>query len=585
MTPASPGLGAARERFWAAAGAAREVRDTIAASWTRSRRWEIPPDGVAPTYTAEPDLETPLARAAGVVLPSVQESLNGSPVSLILTDRDGVVLDRRSDDSGLVRYLDRVQLAPGFSYAEQDVGTNGIGTALESGQPTEVWGQEHYTGVLDTLGCAGVPVRHPVSGQTVGLLDMTCWSSDAGPLLLAMAKSTASLIEQELLRDSGRRELDLFGEYLRACRRSTAIVLAVNADVVMLNDNARHLLTPEDQAMLIAVTGEAAERGKQTSMIVELPSGGRARLLCSPIVSGGGPAGGVARVRLERGVEQPLGGRNALAHPLPGVVGSGGLWVLACEEIRNHYLHREWVTIGGEAGVGKFAVASALHRLYHPTRPFRVVDLAQPYGEDELLSVVRAELEQLDGTLVLRHVHAVRGTRRDALANLLHQYRARRGDGWVVATGAGSLGRDALLSCFPASVELPPLRHHADDIAQIVPVLLARLATGRDLTVSGQAMQLLMRTPWPGNVAELTDTLRTVVQHRRSGVIEAADLPANCHTISGRLLNPLESMERDAVVAALRAFGGNRSKAAASLSMSRATIYRKIQQYRIDVPS
>ena len=39
------------------------------------------------------------------------------------------------------------------------------------------------------------------------------------------------------------------------------------------------------------------------------------------------------------------------------------------------------------------------------------------------------------------------------------------------------------------------------------------------------------------------------------------------------------------MVAALRAFGGNRSKAAASLSMSRATIYRKIQQYRIDVPS
>ncbi|WP_178379772.1 sigma-54-dependent Fis family transcriptional regulator [Cryptosporangium aurantiacum] len=533
-------------------------------------------------------MDSPLARCARVVLSSVQESLNGSAVSLILTDRDGVVLDRRTDDTSLVRYLDRVQLAPGFSYAEQEVGTNGIGTALESGQPTEVWGQEHYTGVLDTLGCAGVPVRHPVSGQTVGLLDLTCWNKDAGPLLLAMAKSAASLIEQELLRESGRRELDLFGEYLRACRRSTAIVLAVNPDLVMMNDNARHLLAPEDQAVLIAVSAEAAERGKQTSTIVELPSGGRARLLCSPVVSGDGTAGGVSRIRLERALDHPTAGRGVLTQSLPGLAGTGGLWVLACEEIRNHYLHREWVTICGEPGVGKQAVAASLHRLYHPERPMRVVDLAQRYTEDELLTTVRIALDQLrGGTLVLRHLHALRGRPRESLANLLHRHRAEPRAGWVVATGTppAVTGRDALLSCFPASVELPPLRHHAEDIAQIVPMLLGRLATGRDLTVSGQAMQLLMRTPWPGNIAELVDTLRTVVAHRRAGTIEAADLPANCHTISGRLLNPLESMERDAIVAALRAFGGNRSKAAASLSMSRATIYRKIQHYRIDVPS
>jgi transcriptional regulator of acetoin/glycerol metabolism len=51
------------------------------------------------------------------------------------------------------------------------------------------------------------------------------------------------------------------------------------------------------------------------------------------------------------------------------------------------------------------------------------------------------------------------------------------------------------------------------------------------------------------------------------------------HPVSGQTLGVLElTMEQDAVVAALRAFGGNRSRAATSLSMSRATIYRKVQQ-------
>src|SRR5580698_2206683 len=73
----------------------------------------------------------------------------------------GLVLTRLTADHDLERALDGIKLAPGFSYAEERVGTNGIGTALESGGPAHVFGHEHYAETLEGLACAGVPIHDP----------------------------------------------------------------------------------------------------------------------------------------------------------------------------------------------------------------------------------------------------------------------------------------------------------------------------------------------------------------------------------------------------------------------------------------
>ena len=61
----------------------------------------------------------------------------------------------------------------------------------------------------------------------------------------------------------------------------------------------------------------------------------------------------------------------------------------------------------------------------------------------------------------------------------------------------------------------------------------------------------------------------------------AADLPPETVAVSRRLLSPLESIERDAIARALADAQGNKAKAAKSLGMSRATIYRKIHEFGI----
>ena len=254
------------------------VRKPILASWWRSRQWNVAADHIDLTYLHEPDLETTLARSADPVLRHLLEQLDGQPISIILTDANGLVLARMTADHDLERALDSVMLAPGFSYAEARVGTNGIGTALESGGPAHVFGHEHYAEHLEQFGCAGVPIHDPVTGKTVGVIDLTCWRKDADPLMLSLVKATADQITQALVSASTSRDVDLLQEYVRTCRRTGGIVMALGNDVVMLNDHARRLLDPGDQAALIGHATEALVRRTTGAVNVDLPSGAVARV-------------------------------------------------------------------------------------------------------------------------------------------------------------------------------------------------------------------------------------------------------------------------------------------------------------------
>ena len=141
-----------------------------------------------------------------------------------------------------------------------------------------------------------------------------------------------------------------------------------------------------------------------------------------------------------------------------------------------------------------------------------------------------------------------------------------------------------LLTLFPLTVEVPPLRHHVEDVRELVPYFLNQLSHG-ELTCAPEAMQQLMRSSWQGNTAELCQVLKQVVlRRRRTGVITPADLPARVQAISRRSLSQLEALERDAIIRSLVANDGHKGRAAKSLGMSRATIYRKIHDYGIQPP-
>jgi transcriptional regulator of acetoin/glycerol metabolism len=274
------------------------------------------------------------------------------------------------------------------------------------------------------------------------------------------------------------------------------------------------------------------------------------------------------------------------AMSLPGIVGSGAAWRRACRITEAGYERGEWLTLEGERGVGKLALVRAVHQRRNPTAPCHVLDAADAAHVGDWIEQVRAELFGGTGLLVLRHVHALNTRQVRGLTSALQDAKAAGRDAELrvavtLDRGASRADLTGLLRLFPRTVAVPPLRHHSEDLRELVPFFLGRLSQQGRLSCSPAATQLLLRHTWPGNAAQLWQVLKQVVQRRRVGLILPEDLPPECWTVSRRVLSPLESIERDAIVQSLLDHDGNKIRAARALGMSRATIYRRIHEYGI----
>jgi transcriptional regulator of acetoin/glycerol metabolism len=528
----------------------------VVASWLRSRDLKLGTDKTETIHVDEPDVDTPLTRSAGQVLRRLCRQLDGRPFSIVFTDPTGFVLSRLTTDADFERQLDR----------DRDADN------------------------VDDLAHAEAPIRHPISGRTIGAVNLTCRRQDAGALLLTLAEIAAEQIRQALVENSGLDELELFQAYRGTCRRMRGIVFALTSDAMIVNDYARTVLDPADQVALLAETADALTTRRRGSTVVNLPTGAAARLYCRLVRNSGSIVGVVAHVKLDGGESQQANGREALPTPLPGLVGSAPLWLRACHEVEDVVQSGEWLAMTGEPGVGKMELLRTVLLNQQPGQQFVQLDAADAAGDQHWLNSVRRTLVETADSVVVRHIHVLNGPRLRALTSALQQANSGERDHprWVAVTlthPLGNMNLADLLRLFPSTVEVPPLRLHLDDLQELVFSFLARLDHGGQLTCSPEAMRILMRASWPGNVEQVHQLLRQIVQHRRAGVIQPSDLPPEALTVSRRLLSPLESLMRDAIVTSLADAHGNKLKAARSLGMSRATIYRKIHEYGIVPPT
>lgn len=571
-----------------------EVRRTVLASWRRSRVNHVHVDRIEVPYVDDRDRQTRLLACATPILDYLYEQLGDEPVSAILTDRAGVVLSRRTTSRELVGRLDAVSLAPGFSYAEKFVGTNGIGTTIASGQSTLVDGSEHYSGPLGQFACTGVPILHPTRQTTLGVLNLTSWAQGPARILMALAKATAREIEDELLAQTGTRELALFQEYMRACQQSGGPVLAINSDALMMNDHLRQALGADEQRTLTEFGTEAlrSDDGVATYTVV-LPSGRTAGLRRTPVESDAGGAGAVFRVRLlqSEAHQQSVKTRRHSTRPLlapSGLVGTSAAWLRCVQEVSSCYEGGEWLALSGEGGTGKRSLLRAVHRQHNPTHGFRVLEPPNPGGVDSWLSALSEALSDTPVMVVITGADRLGEECAAALADQVVDLAAdsdpSRHVRVAITTTASAAQADSFASAFPHTIEVPPLRHHIDDLRELVLHLLAQLTNDSRVSLSHQAVAQLSRLDWPGNVTQLHKLLASVIRSRRSGVIEVGDLPVEARTSAHRRLTTIEALERDAIVQSLLDNSQRPSEAAEALGISRATIYRRLRQFGISLP-
>ena len=192
------------------------LKPRILASWERCAQRGLTGDVLEVPHTGDVDTDSPLVRVATPVLRALQASLAGEPVSVMISERDGVVVGRFCSDRGILAALDDVALAPGSTYSEAAVGTNGFGLALVDDQASLVEGGEHYSAALAAFTCAGTPIHDPVTGGVVGALSLTTWSLRRHDLLMALAAQTAMNVEARMAGRAGAASVRQLDGYLQA---------------------------------------------------------------------------------------------------------------------------------------------------------------------------------------------------------------------------------------------------------------------------------------------------------------------------------------------------------------------------------
>ncbi|NMI01760.1 sigma-54-dependent Fis family transcriptional regulator [Pseudonocardia acidicola] len=570
-----------RERFLSCGTTPVTVRAEISSSWRRCSSWSVRPENIEPPYRPDVNPESRLLRAAGPVLDAINERLGELGISFIITDAEARILDRRVRERDLARRLDALNVNAGFVFAEEAVGTNGLGTAVELGRTTRIDGHEHYVSQLVQFTCVGVPIMDPLGRRPLGILDVTCAADHNNTLVTLIAEQTARSIETRLFEQHSMQERALLAQFMSASRRSHAGIVVLSDRILMSNPQAARLLDGADQPLVWDHAARAMSAHSGVAVIEnELPlAGGQtARTRTTPVRDGGEIIGALVEIRPTADRPAPRPARAAPPVGPPGLAGTDRAFLDAYRTGRTALADRV-VVMCGEAGVGKLAVAQALHREHGGPVVVRDAAAIEVDGEAAWLDGLRSAVAGDPGGLVLRHLHLLSPTVLRTVSAILDAACTR---GWrctATFTCGSSWEDNALPDLDAEQVRLPPLRNRLRD----VPALVSAFAAPR--RVAPEVVQLLMRLSWPGNVRELRSVVQRMLAAAPAGGNPGlAEVPVEVRRAAPRrTLTRFERAEVHAILDALAETAGNKKDAAALLGISRSTLYRKLQAAGIDL--
>ena len=299
------------------------------------------------------------------------------------------------------------------------------------------------------------------------------------------------------------------------------------------------------------------------------------------------------------------------------IIGHDNKMLTIFGQIRDVAEYDSPVHIAGETGTGKELVANAVHnesrRSGRSFVPINCGALPEGFIESELFGHVKGafsgairdkkgRFEMADGgTIFLDEIAELSNNMQAKLLRFLQEGQFERvgGEGSVrvdvrVLSATNKNIKEEVrrnrfredlyyrLNVIP--IELPPLRARKLDIPLLIDHFLGEAACRYDrkmLKVSSKAMSSLMDYRWPGNVRELQNAIQFAFVRCNGKVINLEDLPIELREAAEMPVRrgPSRKLDQEAVKAALVRTGGNKARAAKSLGVGRATLYRFLNDY------
>ena len=311
---------------------------------------------------------------------------------------------------------------------------------------------------------------------------------------------------------------------------------------------------------------------------------------------------------------------------LDKIIGDSAPMKAVYETIRQVAPARSTVLLTGESGTGKEVAAQAIHQLSprgdHPFIVVHCASLNPNLLESELFGHEKGaftgatdrqmgRFEKADGgTLFLDEIGELDASTQIKLLRVLETRTFERVGGstpievdvrLLAATNRdlksmvneGKFREDLFYRLNVVNITLPPLRSRDGDVERLLEFFLNIFSkeNGREIEgFSPEALNILTSYQWPGNVRELRNCVERMVVMARGTTLTLGDVPSEVRSaaahpeladtaVSGNL--DINSKEKELIIRALKHCGGNRSRAAEKLGISRRTLYRKLDTYGI----
>jgi transcriptional regulator of acetoin/glycerol metabolism len=604
-----------------------------------SDRTEAPLAG-EPEIFRRRSLNVALVNAARPTLDRSDIFLAEASSMMVLADATGFIVETTGDP----RVVDngrRNHLETGGRWEEAIIGTNAIGTALVEKRPTQIRGVEHFCEDVQRWTCAAAPVRHPLDGELLGVVDVSGPVDRFNPQSLALAVSIGHEVEAALGRTAKAEHETLLRHFIskRSIWLSEDILVIDRRGIVVhgadkawrrLDASASDGLVQDMRRLVGGSSQDSWEencRRRFPNANVEIVRHDGEGIGCLIVLHRNRSRAVIAAPK--QAVEPEIGFEQIIGDSLPMREARQRAHKLAASGLP--------VLIEGETGVGKELFARAIKGISPgaggPFVPLNCGGMPRDLIASELFGYAKGaftgadengragKIEQADGgVLCLDEIGEMPLDLQSYLLRVLEDgvvYRVGDHVGRRVAirivsmtnrdlaaeVEAGRFRRDLYYRIAAARVRIPPLRERGEDVVALAEhfTAIAAARLNRPAPVfTAEVLARLRGYPWPGNVRELRnviDAIMTLIEFDR---LELKDLPPELRDVrsgaepdestvvgvapkaSSATLADLKATERGAILTQVAACGGNLTEAAKRLGIARSTLYLRLAKYGVN---
>jgi transcriptional regulator of acetoin/glycerol metabolism len=556
------------------------------------------------------------------------ELLSPDDFMVAFADADGFILHLAGSDEIKRKFAQR-NCAPGYRWTERDVGTTALSLCRRLTCPIQLNDKDHFCRRAHGFTSSAAPIfgRHE---SFAGVLVVSGAGSKTHPHTLIMVTMAARSIEKHMRLLRRNSEMSLYIGFLdRVLETAGTGLMTMDNDMRIwkINRQGKEILKAGDvdgqplsvvRGLELDLDDIARNPDKWKDKEASLPGDVHFYYTVQPVLSEHQEKLGAVMVFEEFSTVRKRATRISGAEPFfmfDHLIGSSPSFTEAVKLARKAAKTASTVLLLGETGTGKELFAQAIHngspRRRQPFVPINCGAIPGELLESELFGYVdgaftdahrggrpgKFELAN-EGTILLDEIGDMPPAMQVKLLRVLQTGEIQRigarktmlTDTRIIAATHVDLNEMIELNRFRkdlfyrlniVQIILPPLRQRgAGDIEALALHFVARY--GEHTVLSTEALRALITYDWPGNVRELENAIQRAMHLSGGGTIRAEHLGLQRRPATRAAGAPgtLKEMERRLINDTLAQRAGNMARTAKSLGISRATLYRKVEEYR-----